>query len=425
MGRSETLIRTMKLYRIRQKLVSNPLRDPAAEVRRRLDGLGLDVPAGEVAVTAGSRGIANIAAVTKTTGEWLSGHGAHPFIVPCMGSHNGATAEGQRAMVESLGMTEAAMQMEIRASMDTVRIGTVETGDVYMDRHCFESAGVLVINRVKLHTCFSGPVQSGLMKMMVVGMGKVESAETFHRAPPSERGAMIIEMGRVILDSSKVLAGIAILEDGFDETAEIHALGPKEIHEEEPGLLERHRHYFPRLPLDDINVLVVDSIGKTYSGTGMDANVIGYRGIKGYEDLETPVINIIAALSLADASQGNAIGVGLADFITRRLRDAIDEEKTLVNVVTTGDMERMKIPATLPDDEILVDRLRKRFGAHRWVFIPDTHHLGEFYASEDLKQELEAHPLCRVDTHPVELSFEKGRHCLRFSPRGSPAARSA
>ena len=228
---------------------------------------------------------------------------------------------------------------------------------------------------------------------------------------------MVVQMGEVVLESGKILAGLAVLEDGFDETAEIHALRPEEIPKREPRLLERHRHYFPRLPLEEINVLVVDSIGKMYSGTGMDTNVIGYRGIKGFEDLEGPKINVIAALSLADGSQGNAFGVGLADFITRRLREAIDEDKTFINVFTTGDMGRMKIPATLPDDEVLVDRLRERFGADRWVFIPDTLHLGEFYASEDLKQELESHGLCSVHPDPVDLSFENGRHTLRFRSR--------
>jgi len=407
----------MKLYKIRQKLVSNPLSDVEAEVRRQLDELGIDVPAGEVAVTAGSRGIAHIAAITRTAGRWLRDRGARSFIVPCMGSHNGATAEGQRSMIESLGISEATMGMEIRSSMEVVRLGTVRTGDVYMDKHCFESVGVLVINRVKLHTCFSGPVQSGLTKMMVVGMGKIKSAETFHRTPTPKKKEMIIEMGKLILDSGKILAGLAVLEDGFDETAEIHALRPEEIPRQEPQLLERHRHYFPRLPVDEINVLVVDSIGKTYSGTGMDTNVIGYRGIKGFEDLEKPRINAIAALSLADESQGNAFGVGLADFITRRLRDAIDEEKTFINVFTTGDMERAKIPATLSDDEVLVRRLVERFGSQRWIFVPNTLHLDELYVSEDLRGELEAHPLCVVDPTPIELSFKEGRHQLPFGTR--------
>ena len=404
----------MKLFRVRQNLVSNPLSDPCAAVRSALDALRIDVPEGDVAITVGSRGIANIAAIIRSAGEWLRDRGSRPFVVPCMGSHNGATAEGQRRMIESLGVTEEATGMQIRSSMEVVKLGTVATGDVFMDRHCYESAGVLVVNRVKLHTCFSGPVESGLAKMMVVGMGKIKSAETFHRAPAPQRKDMIVDMARLILSSGRILAGLAILEDGYDETAEIHALLPHEIPSREPGLLDRHRGYFPRLPLDSINVLVVDSIGKTYSGTGMDTNVIGYRGIKGFEDLSKPRVNVIAALSLASESQGNAFGVGLADFITRRLRDAMDEEKTFLNVFTTGDMERAKIPATLADDEALVGRLRARFGDERWVFIHDTLHLDELFVSDDIAEELSRHSSCAVDPAPVVLSFVGGRHLLPF-----------
>jgi hypothetical protein len=226
---------------------------------------------------------------------------------------------------------------------------------------------------------------------------------------------MLLEMGQVVVDSGKIWAGLAILEDGFDNTAELHALAPGEILSRERELLERHRHYFPRLPLDDINVLVVDSIGKTYSGTGMDTNVIGYRGVRDGEDLTKPYIHAIAALNLSQASQGNAIGVGLADFITRRLRDAIDEKKTFLNSFTTGHMIRAKIPLTLADDKELVETLAGRYGDKRWLFIPNTLHLETLYASADLRKELAAHPLCTVDPEPIELAFAGGRHELSFS----------
>jgi hypothetical protein len=284
-----------------------------------------------------------------------------------------------------------------------------------MDRIAFESAGVLVVNRIKLHTCFSGPVQSGLLKMMVVGMGKIPSATTFHSAPTPTMKDMLLEMGQVVLDSGKIWAGLAILEDGYDQTAELHALAPEEILAREPQLLDRHRQYFPRLPLEDINVLVVDAIGKTYSGTGMDTNVIGFRGVRDGEDLTSPRIHVIAALSLAEASHGNAIGVGLADFITRRLRDAIDEHKTFVNTFTTGHMGRSKIPMTFESDEELVEQLSGRYGESRWLFIPNTLHLDTLYASEDLRDELAAHPLCTLDPQPVELTFSGGRQQLLFN----------
>ena len=405
----------MKLFRVRQRLVTNPLADVAAAVRAELDRLDLPVPQGDVAITVGSRGIANIATIVRVAGDWLRERGSSPFLVPSMGSHNGATAEGQQQMIESLGMTEEAMAMPIRASMECVKIGTVPTGDVWMDKFCYDAAGVLVTNRIKLHTCFSGPIQSGLTKMMVVGMGKIQSAQTFHSAPSPTMKDMLVQMGQLLVDSGKIWAGLAILEDGRDETAELHALPARQILEREPQLLAKHQEYFPRLPVDDLNVLVVHEIGKTYSGTGMDTNVIGHRGVKFCEDLDRPTINIIAALRLAQASQGNAIGVGLADFITRELRERIDEHKTFLNVYTTGDMARGKIPATLPDDEQLIEKIADRYGQQRWMFIANTLHLEELYVSEDLRDELVAHPCCEVDAEPVELQFQEGRHQLSFT----------
>ena len=403
---------SMDVFQVDQQLVSAPLQNIAHEVHRALDKMGKEPPQGEVAITAGSRGISNLVAITKAAGDWLREHGAKPFLVPAMGSHNGATAAGQQKMVESLSLTPASTGLEIRSSMDCVKLGTVDSGDVWMDRHCYESAGVLVLNRIKLHTCFSGPVQSGLSKMMVVGMGKIRSAETFHSARPDRMPRILEEMGSLIVQSGKIFAGLAILEDGFDATAEVHALPGDQILTKEPTLLERHRHYFPALPCQDLNVLIVDEIGKTYSGTGMDTNVIGRRGVHGYEDLTQPKIKIIATLGLSAQAQGNALGVGLSDFITRRLRDSIDEKKTFINAFTTGDMQRMAIPCTLKDDEELIEKIRERFGNNRWIFIPNTLHLEKIFVSEDLAKELQGHPRCRVSPTPTPLSFSNGRLSL-------------
>ena len=403
---------SMDVFQIDQQLVSAPLQNIAHEVYRALDKMGKEPPQGEVAITAGSRGISNLVAITKAAGDWLREHGAKPFLVPAMGSHNGATAAGQQKMVESLGLTPASTGLEIRSSMDCVKLGTVDSGDVWMDRHCYESAGVLVLNRIKLHTCFSGPVQSGLSKMMVVGMGKIRSAETFHSARPDRMPRILEEMGSLLVQSGKIFAGLAILEDGFDATAEVHALPGDQILTKEPTLLARHRYYFPALPCQDLNVLIVDEIGKTYSGTGMDTNVIGRRGVHGFEDLTQPKIKIIATLGLSGQAQGNALGVGLSDFITRRLRDSIDEKKTFINAFTTGDMQRMAIPCTLKDDEELIDKIRERFGNNRWMFIPNTLHLEKIFVSEDLAKELQGHPRCRVSPTATPLSFSNGRLSL-------------
>ena len=403
---------SMDVFQVDQQLVSAPLQNTAHEVHRALDKMGKEPPQGEVAITAGSRGISNLVAITKAAGDWLRAHGAKPFLVPAMGSHNGATAAGQQKMVESLGLTPATTGLEIRSSMDCVKLGTVDSGDVWMDRHCYESAGVLVLNRIKLHTCFSGPVQSGLSKMMVVGMGKIQSAETFHSARPDRMPHILEEMGSLLVQSGKIFAGLAILEDGFDATAEVHALPGDQILTKEPTLLERHRHYFPALPCQELDVLIVDEIGKTYSGTGMDTNVIGRRGVHGYEDLTQPKIKIIATLGLSEQAQGNALGVGLSDFITRRLRDSIDEKKTFINAFTTGDMQRMAIPCTLKDDEELIGKISERFGNSRWMFIPNTLHLEKIFVSKDLAKELQGHPRCRVSSTPTPLSFSNGRLSL-------------
>jgi hypothetical protein len=245
-------------------------------------------------------------------------------------------------------------------------------------------------------------------------MGKTPSATTFHSVATPKMKEMLIDMGRLVFDSGKVLAGLAILEDGFDQTAELHAIRADEILKREPDLIKKHEHYFPRLPLDEINVLVVDEIGKTYSGTGMDTNVIGYRAVRDGEDLSRPMIQQIAALNLSPKSQGNAIGVGLADFITRRLRDAIDEKKTFLNSFTTGHMGRVKIPITFDDDEELFIKIAGRFGEQRWLVIPNTLHLETLYASEDLRPALEANPICSIDPESVDLKFENGRHQLAF-----------
>ncbi len=404
-------MKPLPLFRVTQRLVENPIKDVAAEVRRQLATLGAP-PQGGVAITVGSRGIDNLPLIVKTAGDWLREHGATPFVVPAMGSHNGATAQGQRAMVEGLGVTEAAVDMPIRSSMECVQVGACNAGPVWMDRYAYESAGVLAINRVKLHTSFSGPIQSGLVKMLVVGLGKIQSARVFHETPPQRMSAALTAMASPLLATGKVWAGLALVEDGADHTAEIHALPADQIVAKEPAVLDRCRHYFPRLPVQTLNVLVVQSIGKTYSGTGMDPNVVGRRGIRGQADTDGPDIRVIAALELVEASQGNATGVGIADLITRRLRDAIDDEKTLLNVLTSGNLDRGKTPPALADDRALIATLRDRFGDARWMFIPNTLHLGVLWTTGDLAEELRAHPHCKVAEAPVDLTFKGGRQQL-------------
>ncbi len=406
----------MKLFHVRQQLASNPIGDVQAAVGAVLERLDRDVPQGPVAITAGSRGISNIAAITKAAGDWLRGRGAEPFVVPCMGSHNGATAEGQQAMIESLGITEEAMGMPIRASMNVVEIGETFTGPITVDRNCYDAAGVLVLNRIKLHTCFVGPIQSGLMKMMTIGMGKINGARTFHKVPTEQKADAIIAMGEAIVGTGKIYAGLGIIEDGFDQTSELYALGPEDFVVEEPKLLDHYtRDYFPRLPVDELDVLIVDEIGKVFSGLGMDPNVIGRRGIRGVPDFPSPRIGSIAALELTPASKGNALGFGLGDCITQRLHDAIDFEKTRINAETTGDMDRIKMCHVATDDEDALRWCAERSGKERWLVISNTLHLGSIFASESVADELADHPKCEVERETVEPTFENGRMQLPFA----------
>lgn len=405
----------MKLHKISQQLASNPIADIPKAVFAALDGLACDVPQGRVAITCGSRGISNIAAITRAAGDWLKSRGAEPFLVPCMGSHNGATGPGQRAMIESLGITEEAMEMPILASMDVVEIGETFTGPITVDRNCHEADGVLVLNRIKLHTCFTGPIQSGLMKMMTIGMGKINGARTFHKVPTLQKADAIIAMGEAIIGTGKIFAGLGILEDGFDQTAELHALPPDEFITEEPKLLDHYTNdYFPKLPVDKLDVLIVDQIGKTFSGLGMDPNVIGRRGIHDVPDFPTPKIGSIAALELTPASQGNALGFGLGDCITQRLYDAIDFEKTRINAETTGDMDRIKMCHVAKDDADALQWCADRSGTDRWLVVPNTLHLGSIYASDALVEELAEHPLCTVEAETAEPEFVDGRMRLAF-----------
>lgn len=396
------MLEPVKLYPVKQPLVSNPILDIAAAVRRQLDTLP-GPPQGPIALTGGSRGIANIALILRTCSDWLRDHGAEPFVIPAMGSHNGATADGQRAMLEALGMTEAALDMPIRSSMATVAVGSVTNGPVTMDRHAHEAAGVLVVNRIKLHTGFGGPpygthCESGVAKMMTVGLGKIEAARTFHAATTADKPATLAAMSQAMIGTGKIWAGLAVLEDGYDQTAELHAMPADEILLREPPLLAHYAEsYFPRLPVDQLDVLIVEQIGKNFSGTGLDTNIIGRRGLSDAPDPAKPKINAIAALDLSPESHGNAIGIGLCDVITQRLYDKIDFGKTRLNAQTAGEPSKAEVPLVLPDDQAVFDYLRQQQGQQaaqeespkRWMVIPNTLHLGEVRVSEDLLAELD------------------------------------
>ena len=333
-----------------------------------------------------------------------------PFI-SALRSHGGGTPDGQREILRGYGITEEFCGCPIRASMETIVVCQTREGfPVHFDNHASQADHVLVVGRVKPHTELFGDHQSGLMKMLLIGLGKHEGAKIYHRAFVDHSFDHIVRsVGRRVIEKGRILAGLGIVENAYDQTGLIRAVLPHEFEAQDRELLALAVKWLPRLPFDHADLLLVDEIGKEISGCGMDTNVIGRRGIRDFEDLARPRIRVIGALELSPSSQGNALGVGNADFITQRLRDAIDEHKTLINTLTTGDMDRAKIPATLPTDEVLIKTVAERYGTNRWAVIPNTLHLEEILVSQDLCAELASAPGCRVDPTPIRLNYEHGR----------------
>lgn len=331
--------------------------DIRSAVSRALDEARLSIGSGaRIAMAVGSRGIGSLAEIVGATARWLEGQGAKPFIVPAMGSHGGATAEGQAAVLESYGITEAALGVPVRSAMETVSLGVVSAGDievsVFMDRLASESDGVLLINRVKPHTDFRGFPESGLLKMSVIGLGKHDQALAVHGHGIRGLKRLILPAARHVLQTGAVVGGLAVVENAYERPMRIEAAAAERIEAVERELLEVAGGSMARLPVDDIDVLVVDELGKDKSGTGLDTNVIGRIRIFGEVEPDTPRIRSIAALRLTEASHGNAIGVGLADVITRELYESIDFQATYENGLTSSFAERIKIPyvAANPDE---------------------------------------------------------------------------
>jgi hypothetical protein len=392
------------LYRVRQCWDTQPLADVAGAVRAQLDAVGLRTqitPGMRVAVTAGSRGIRDMVQMLQTSVAWLREAGAEPFIVPAMGSHGGATAAGQVRLLADLGVTAATMGCPIQATMEVVELGHLDDGTpVYLDRHAAEADGVLVVNRIKPHTSFKADIESGIAKMCAVGLGKRLGAEMVHRRGVVGLRTLLVPMARMVVSRGKVLAGLALLEDAREQTADIVALPPAEIGGAgEAHLLERSKVLMARLPFDQLDVLVIDAIGKNISGTGMDTNVIGRLRIPGEPEPATPQITVIVALDLTEASHGNATGVGLADLIPAHLAQKIDFAATYINNITSGliGLRKGALPITLPTSRTAIATALRMCGqpdlnAIRLARIPNTLLLEELLVSPALLPEVAVHP---------------------------------
>jgi Lactate racemase N-terminal domain len=404
-----------KVVKIRQKFPRPRVENVEEELREQLGREEISStiePGMSVALTAGSRGIAEIEGILRCLVEILKEMEAEPFIVPAMGSHGGATAEGQVEILESLGVTEEFCGAPIRSSMEVVEIGETERGvPVYMDRIASEADGVVLVNRIKAHTDFRSNIESGLMKMASIGLGKHEQALALHGYGVEGIRDFMVEVADEVLGSGHVLFGVATVENAYDEPAIVEAIPAKEIHKREAELLAEYMDMMPALPVSDIDVLHVDALGKNYSGTGMDTNVIGRFRILGVEEPETPAVKYIVVGDVSDESHGNAIGVGLADLTTRRLADRIERKAMNANVITSTFVDRAKVPMVLAsDEEALRTAIRCNWGVPpeetRFVRIPNTLHLEYLYVSENMVDEALANAETEVVGDPQELRFD-------------------
>jgi len=329
--------------------------DVAAAAREAVDAIGgfdaLDSGA-SVAVTAGSRGIEAMPTVLAAAVERLTERGFEPFVVPAMGSHGGATADGQRETLAALGITEERLGCPIRSSMAVEAVGEDGLGrPVYAAVDALDADAVLLANRVKPHTDFRGDVESGLAKMAVIGLGKHRGAESLHNAAiATDFADVIADRFDVLRRETPIVGGVALVENADHRAARIEGVDAADVLDREPELLALARDHLATLPVDDLDLLVVDELGKDKSGTGMDTNVLGRYDFHGEREPDTPSVTRVYARSLTDPSHGNAVGVGLADFVHRDLVTAVDFEDTYVNIVTSGEPRRAKVPFVVPDD---------------------------------------------------------------------------
>ncbi|HSB86071.1 MAG TPA: hypothetical protein VLD86_07185 [Ilumatobacteraceae bacterium] len=387
--------------------VALPIPQPAAigdvEGRARqqvVDRLGGAVTKGmTVAVGAGSRGLVERVALLRGSISGLRALGAEPFVVPAMGSHGGATADGQRAMLESLGMTEAAIDCEIRATMETVEVArTADDMPLYLDRHAAGADRIMPVNRIKPHTCFKGPIESGLTKMSVVGFGKQPGAAQIHACGPVEMRNRLLNGIEALKKTGRLLGGVGSLESADGQVVEVRALTAEEVgSDEEITLTEAARDLVPPLPFPVIDVLIIEQGGKDISGTTMDPNVTGRFWVHGLADSESPRVSNIVLLGITEVSGGNVLGIGFADFIPASVAAGINWQKTYVNCFTAGPsgVRRSRMPMVLPSEEDCIKAALSMCGKaidepKRVVRIRSTLHLTRCWVSDPLLDELPA-----------------------------------
>ncbi len=407
-----------QLFHVRQQFDRPRIEDVPAEVERQLAGLQLDRsvrPGQTVAVTVGSRGITQLALLVKAIVDHLKGLQTQPLIVPAMGSHGGGTAEGQRRVLESYGVTEDFVGCPIRAGMETETVCRAAEGfPIHFDRHALAADHVLVFNRVKPHTKFSGSLQSGLMKMMLIGLGKHEGAKIYHRAIEDyEFDRIVGSVAREVIARCRIVAGLAVIENAYAEPARLVGLPPREIPEREPALLEEAARLLPRLPFPVADLLIVDEIGKDISGTGMDTNVIGRK----FHDHcaaadEMPKIRRVLVRGLTAKTRGNAAGIGLAEFCLSRVADEMDTAATWMNCLTANHVTGGMIPVHFPTDREMLAAACSTLGLlppadARIMWIKNTKELTQLSCSTAYLDEAQQRDDLEIVGEPQEMAFDE------------------
>jgi hypothetical protein len=367
-------------------------------------------PGQTVAITSGSRGVANIDRITKAVVDELKTLGLKPFICPTMGSHGEATAEGQLKILENYGITEATMGCPMKSSMEVVEIGKVKGTAVFCDKNAWGADHIVVVGRIKAHTDFDGEIESGLYKMMAIGLGKQHGAENYHRAGHHYSYAEIFPLvGQAVLDSGHVLFGLGIVENGHDQTAKVQAILPKDFAAAEKALLTEAKAWMARLPFDKLDILIVDELGKNISGAGMDPNVIGRASVQ--KPAGKPHIRMLFVRDITPEAEGNAIGVGFAEMTTKRLVQKINYAAMHMNAITSGVAEAAKVPMAFDSDREAIETALGMIGLTppeqaRVVRIKNTLHLTEIDCSEALLAEVKAHKRLTPATAGAAMSFD-------------------
>ncbi|WP_442510216.1 lactate racemase domain-containing protein [Novipirellula sp. SH528] len=407
-------------FRLRQHFASLALDDVRQSVGAAIRNSTLTSrlrPGQTVAIAVGSRGIADLPTIVSAVVDFIKRCGGVPVIVPAMGSHGGATAEGQAALLRSLGIEEAVVGCEIRSSLDTIVVGTSSAGlDVHFDKIASQMDHVVVLNRIKPHTRLVGRYESGLAKMLMIGLGKHQGAIVYHQAMADANyclDAMAAEIVPMIQVATPISLGLAIIEDAFDQVSHVEAVEPAEFLAAEPRLLTMARERMPRLPFDHVDLLIVDRIGKEISGTGMDTNVVGRKwNDKIAAADEFPKVKQIYVRDLSDKSAGNAAGIGVAEFCHRRVIEKIDYDKTRINCLTSMHASAGAVPIHFDSDREALIAAMGQVGKRtreqlRWVWIRDTLDLSELVCSEAYWDEVATdgeatgRKPCGVDLQPL------------------------